>query len=91
MGDGEATASAVECALDATFRLTISDDFHVTRPVVAAETEVMTTGEGATMEEASNGALNAMAELMVERLAIGLYRCRHADCQRRRRAHRFGR
>jgi amidase len=70
MGDGEATASAVECALDATFRLTISDDFHVTRPVVAAETEVMTTGEGATMEEASNGALNAMAELMVERLAI---------------------
>jgi len=70
MGDGEATASAVECALDATFRVTISDDFHVTRPVVATETEVMTTGEGATMEEASKVALNAMAELMVERLAI---------------------
>ena len=26
MGDGEATASAVECALDATFRVTISED-----------------------------------------------------------------
>ncbi len=70
MGDGEATASAVECALDATFRVTISDDFQVTRPVVATGSEVMTTGEGATMEEAAKGALNAMADLMVDRLAI---------------------
>ena len=70
MGDGEATASAVECALDATFRVTISDDFQVSRPVVATESEVMTTGEGATMEEASKVALNAMADLIVERLAI---------------------
>ena len=70
MGDGEATASAVECALDATLRVTIADDFRVTRPVVATESEVMTTGEGATMEEASKGALNAMADLMVDRLAI---------------------
>ena len=70
MGDGEATASAVECALDATFRVTISEDLHVTRPVIATETEVMTTGEGATMEEASKVAVNAMAELMVDRLAI---------------------
>jgi len=70
MGDGEATASAVECALDATFRVTIADDFHVTRPVIATETEVMTTGEGATMEEASKGALNAMADLMMDRLAL---------------------
>ena len=70
MGDGEATASAVECALDATFRVTLSDDFQVSRPVIATESEVMTTGEGATMEEASKVALNAMADLMVERLAI---------------------
>ena len=70
MGDGEATASAVECALDATFRVTIADDFQVTRPVVATESEVMTTGEGATMEEASKVALKAMADLMVDRLAI---------------------
>ena len=70
MGDGEATASAVECALNATFRVTISDDFQVSRPVIATESEVMTTGEGATMEEASKVALNAMADLMVERLAI---------------------
>ncbi len=70
MGDGEATTSAVECALDATFLVTIAEDLHVTRSVVATETEIMTTGEGATMEEATKGALNAMAELMVDRLAI---------------------
>jgi len=38
--------------------------------VVATETEIMTTGEGATMEEASKGALTTMAELMVDRLAL---------------------
>ncbi len=70
MGDGEATASAVECALDATFRITIENDFTVSRPVVSTPDEVMTTGEGATMEEASKGALNAMADLMVDRLGI---------------------
>jgi len=70
MGDGEATASAVECALNATFRVTIPDDFQVTRPVIATDNEVMTTGEGVTMEEASKGALDAMADLMVDRLAI---------------------
>ena len=70
MGDGEATASAVECALDATFRITIADDFKVTRPVVVTDSEVMTTGEGPTMEEAAKVALNAMADLMVDRLGI---------------------
>ena len=70
MGDGEATASAVECALAATFRVTLAEDFQVTRPVVATETEVMTTGEGPTMEEAAKVALNAMADLMVDRLGI---------------------
>ena len=45
MGDGEATASAVECAFDATFRVTIEERFKVRRPVVTTATEVMTTGE----------------------------------------------
>jgi acetamidase/formamidase len=53
MGDGEATASAVECAVDATFRVTIEERFSVSRPVVATATEVMTTGEGMTMEVAT--------------------------------------
>ncbi len=70
MGDGEATASAVECALDATFRVSVENGFAVTRPVVANEREVMTTGEGPTMEEATKAALNAMADLMVDRLGV---------------------
>ncbi len=70
MGDGEATASAVECALDATFRITVESDFKVSRPVISTKDEVMTTGEGQTMEEATNGAINAMADLMVSNLGI---------------------
>ena len=70
MGDGEATASAVECALDATLKVTIELDFKVNRPVVATEGEVMTTGEGATMEEAAKVAVNAMADLMSDRLGV---------------------
>ena len=66
----EATASAVEGPLDATFRVSIEDNFKVSRPVVANETEVMTTGEGDTMEEASKMAINAMADLMVDKLGI---------------------
>ena len=70
MGDGEATASAVECALDATFRVSIEDGLRVSRPVVANENEVMTTGEGPTMEEAAKVAISGMADLMVDRLGI---------------------
>jgi amidase len=70
MGDGEATASAVECAVDATLRVTISDQFTVQRPVVTTATEVMTTGEGATMEAATNMAVQAMADLMGEKLGL---------------------
>ena len=70
MGDGETTASAVECALDATFRVTIAEDFKATRPVVTTDSEVMTTGEGETMEAATKAAVNAMADLMVDKLGV---------------------
>jgi len=70
MGDGEATASAVECAFDATLRVTIEDRFTVRRPVVATATEVMTTGEGETMEAATKMAVQAMADLLVDKLGI---------------------
>ena len=70
MGDGEATASAVECAFDATLRVTIEDRFHVSRPVVATATEVMTTGEGETMEAATRMAIHALTDLLVDRLRI---------------------
>ena len=70
MGDGEATASAVECAFDATFKVSIEKSFNVTRPVVATETDVMTTGEGETLEVATREAVNAMADLMIARLGV---------------------
>ena len=70
MGDGEATASAVECAFDATFRVSIEDSFQVNRPVVTTDTEVMTTGEGETMEAATKMAVQAMADLLMHQLGI---------------------
>ena len=70
MGDGEATASAVECALDATFRVSIENSLTLSRPVVTNENEVMTTGEGETMELATQMAVDAMADLMVEKLGV---------------------
>ena len=70
MGDGEATASAVECAVDATLRVTIENRFSVNRPVVETGDEVMTTGEGQTMEEATHMAINAMADLLMNQLGI---------------------
>jgi len=70
MGDGEATASAVECALDATLRITIEPHVTVSRPLVTTATEVMTTGEGETMEAATRRAIEAMADLMKDTLVI---------------------
>lgn len=70
MGDGEATASAVECAFDATFRVSIEGRFTVQRPIVETATEVMTTGEGETMEAATHMAIQEMADLLVDTLKI---------------------
>jgi amidase len=70
MGDGETTASAVECAVDATLRVTIEDRFTARRPVVETDNEVMTTGEGETMEEATAMAIQAMADLLMDQLGI---------------------
>src|SRR5919201_1594374 len=70
MGDGETTASAVECAFDATFRATVEERFIVRRPVVATAAEVMTTGEGETMEAARDMAVQSMAELLVDTLGL---------------------
>lgn len=70
MGDGEATASAVECALDATLKISIDNSFSVKRPVVATDTELMTSGEGDSMEAATEMAINAMADLLIAQLGI---------------------
>lgn len=69
-GDGEATASAVECAVDVVLRAAVAKDVHVTRPVVLTPEMVMTTGDGPTLEEATRVALEAMAQLMFDRLGL---------------------
>jgi hypothetical protein len=51
-------------------RATIEDRFTVRRPVVVTATEVMTTGEGETMEVATKMTVHAMADLLVDRLGI---------------------
>jgi amidase len=70
MGDGEATGSAVECAVDATLRISLEDRFRVHRPLVTNASEVMTTGEGETMEAATKMAIHAMADLLGDRLGL---------------------
>ena len=69
-GDGEATASAVECAVDVLVRVTREERFVVTRPIVTTPSEVMTTGEGPTMEDAARVAVRAMGDLLVDRLGV---------------------
>jgi amidase len=70
MGDGEATASAVECAFDATLRVTLEARFSAHRPVVTTATDVMTSGEGASMEAATTMAIQGMADLLKDQLGI---------------------
>ena len=50
--------------------MTISNDLQVSRPVFVTENEVITTGEG-RLWKTSKVALNSMADLQVDRLAIG--------------------
>jgi len=42
----------------------------LSRPIVTTENEVMTTGEGETMEAATKMAIDAMADLMVDKLGV---------------------
>lgn len=70
MGDGEACASAVECGVDATLRVSVEKNFKVTRPVVTTREHVITWGEGQTMEVATKTAIKAMADLLVDKLDL---------------------
>ena len=51
-------------------RITIEPQFTVSRPLVTTATEVMTTGEGETMEAATQRAIEAMADLMKDTLGV---------------------
>ncbi|MGG6896114.1 acetamidase/formamidase family protein [Rhizobium sp. BR 315] len=69
-GDGEVSASAVECAVDVTIRVTKESRFRIPRPIVTTPTHVLTTGEGQTMEEAVNIAVRSMSEFLKQQLGV---------------------
>ena len=70
MGDGESASSAVEMGAEVTLRCDVSTAFQVKRPLVATRHEVMTTGEGDTMEAASRMAVDEMATLLMGQLGL---------------------
>jgi amidase len=70
MGDGESASSAVEMGSEVTLRCDVSTALQVDRPVVITPDAIMTTGEGATMEDASHMAVNEMARLLMYKLDL---------------------
>ncbi|HXH12728.1 MAG TPA: acetamidase/formamidase family protein [Alphaproteobacteria bacterium] len=70
MGDGESASSAVEMGAEVTLRCDIATSFRTERPVVVTRNEVMTTGEGQTMEAASRMAMDEMATLIMRQLGL---------------------
>lgn len=67
MGDGEATASAVEIAATVTLRCHIAPELPLSQPLVITQDEVQTMGSGETAEAAARAALDELARLLVER------------------------
>jgi len=53
-----------------TLRCDVSTKLQVERPVVFTRDEVMTTGEGETMEAASHMAVDTMASLLMHHLEL---------------------
>jgi amidase len=72
MGDGEATASAVEIAAEVTLRCRVVSELQLARPLVTTQTEVHTMGEGDSVEAAVGMALEHMAQLVMDRTKVDI-------------------
>jgi len=72
MGDGEAAGSAVEMAAEVTMRCGVASELKLTRPLVVTRDEVLTLGEGETVEAAAQVALEGLTNLLMERTKIDL-------------------
>ncbi len=70
MGDGEATASAVEIAAEVTLRCRIAPKLQLQRPLVITKDELLTMGDGETVEIAARRALEDLSRLLVERAGV---------------------
>lgn len=67
MGDGEATASAVEIAAEVTLRCSIATGLALDHPIVLTRDEVQTMGTGENAEAAARSALDQLARLLLDR------------------------
>jgi amidase len=67
MGDGEVAGSAVEIAAEVTLRCSIAKELKLNHPMVVTQHEVLTMGDGETVEAAARAALDRLANLLMER------------------------
>lgn len=70
MGDGESCFSAVETEGLVTLRCQVTENMKLTHPMVVTASEVMTVGDGQTLEEACKVALDNMAALITNKLGL---------------------
>jgi amidase len=72
MGDREVAASAVEIAADVTLRCRIASELPLSHPIVITQKEVITMGDGDTVEAAANSAIDRLAHIMMDRMHIDI-------------------
>ncbi len=72
MGDGEIAGSAVEIAAEVTMRCGIAGELKLSHPLIITQKEVLTMGEGETVETAVRMALDELAYLLMERTGIDI-------------------
>jgi len=72
MSDGEVAASAVEIAAFVTLRCRIANELKLTHPLVITPQEVITMGDGDTVEEAARMAVDRLAHLLIERMHLDI-------------------
>jgi amidase len=72
MGDGEIAGSAVEIAAEVTMRCGIASELKLGHPLIITQKEVLTMGEGETVETAVRMALDELAHLLMERTGIDI-------------------
>ncbi len=72
MGDGEIAGSAVEIAAEVTMRCGIASELKLGHPLIITQKEVLTMGEGETVETAVRMALDELAHVLMERTGIDI-------------------
>jgi len=70
MGDGESEFSALETEASLTLRCQVVKGMELTQPMVVSTGKIMTVGQGRTLEEACNIALDDMVELITSKLGL---------------------